>query len=278
MDKKVLLEILNTKYIEFTREEIRDIMNEELDKTPEEMDLGLVDLCLDALEGKFGYLKNEEPETNESQNKNLGKENPIELKRRISFKRFFIAAALVALIACVSMGVYADQRNNNVPEDVVAYGDDYYEVNLNGTTTTKPNDTVSYNELTEILKENGIDNPVLPQVFFEDGCELSDITVKNESDDIYVFGNVLVNDTIQASFTITKRESMVDLKQEEIMVSSKYKNINEYTINNVYVLLFANDNEYVIIYNNNYTQTKIILEKCEISSVERIINSIGNYQ
>ncbi len=55
--REVFIEILKTRCVEFTREEINELMNEELDKDPDEMDLTFVDMCLDALDGKFDYLK-----------------------------------------------------------------------------------------------------------------------------------------------------------------------------------------------------------------------------
>lgn len=276
MDKKVLLEILNTKYIEFTREEIMDIMNDELDKDPEDMDLELVDLCLDALEGKFDYFKDENSETNESQNKNLGKENPIELKRRITIKRIFIAVAVVALIACVSLGVYADQRNNNVSPDIVGYGDDCYEVNLNAETSNSEN-TVSHNELTETLKENGIENPVLPQVFFEDGCELTDLTVRNfETGDIAISYNIILKkNDVTSTVSIIKYNNSTDMCDLDEMVSKKYEKIDEYTVDGKHILLFTNGQEHLTIYENNAVLYEIVLEQCPLDVVEIIIDSIG---
>lgn len=272
MDKKVLLEILNTKYIEFTREEIMDIMNDELDKDPEDMDLELVDLCLDALEGKFDYFKDENSETNESQNKNLGKENPIELKRRITIKRIFIAVAVVALIACVSLGVYADQRNNNVSPDIVGYGDDCYEVNLNAETSNSEN-TVSHNELTETLKENGIENPVLPQVFFEDGCELTDFEkIDTDIGNKSVNFNVTIEDVYSISVLVTEYSKS---SNQDSMVNKGFKSINSYTVNDLYILLFSNDSQYLIMYKIDSVKYKIVFSNCEIEYVETIINSIG---
>lgn len=276
MDKKVLLEILNTKYIEFTREEIMDIMNDELDKDPEDMDLELVDLCLDALEGKFDYFKDENSETNESQNKNLGKENPIELKRRITIKRIFIAVAVVALIACVSLGVYADQRNNNVSPDIVGYGDDCYEVNLNAETSNSEN-TVSHNELTETLKENGIENPVLPQVFFEDGCEISELKeTLTEIGDRDVSFDISVNKyEIEVSISVTKYAEAKDLNSQDLMVSNKYSFVDSYSISEMGVLLFSNETEYLIVYSNGCEKYEMVFENCIIDDVESIIGSIG---
>lgn len=50
MDKKTLLEILKTEPFSFTLREIEEIMDEELGKSPDDMDTELIDLCADILE------------------------------------------------------------------------------------------------------------------------------------------------------------------------------------------------------------------------------------
>lgn len=57
LTNEALKEVLKTKYIGFTHSELIELMNEELDKDPGDIDTDVVDLCLDALEGKFDYLK-----------------------------------------------------------------------------------------------------------------------------------------------------------------------------------------------------------------------------
>ena len=49
MNKEILYEILNSKSETLSSAEIESILNEELDKSPQEMDTDLVDLCLEAL-------------------------------------------------------------------------------------------------------------------------------------------------------------------------------------------------------------------------------------
>lgn len=52
MDKNILIEILKSKNDDISVKEIEDSLNEELSKSPEEMDTDLVDLCLKALKDK----------------------------------------------------------------------------------------------------------------------------------------------------------------------------------------------------------------------------------
>jgi len=52
MNSGALKEILKVKFLSFTKEEIENIMDEELEKSPEEMDTELIEMCLDILTGE----------------------------------------------------------------------------------------------------------------------------------------------------------------------------------------------------------------------------------
>ena len=49
MNKKILKEILKTESVSFSYEEIQQILDEELEKSADEMDTQLIDLCIDVL-------------------------------------------------------------------------------------------------------------------------------------------------------------------------------------------------------------------------------------
>lgn len=50
MDIKTLRKILNEKTMQFTEAEIQNMIDEELEKPPEEMDTKFIDFCMDVLE------------------------------------------------------------------------------------------------------------------------------------------------------------------------------------------------------------------------------------
>ena len=49
MNKEILKNLMRTSSVEFTYDEINEMLNEELEKSPEEMDTELVELCIDVL-------------------------------------------------------------------------------------------------------------------------------------------------------------------------------------------------------------------------------------
>lgn len=46
--------ILKKNKITFTERELNELMDSEMEKSPEEMDTDLIDFCLDVLNGKYG--------------------------------------------------------------------------------------------------------------------------------------------------------------------------------------------------------------------------------
>ena len=53
MDRLTLLETLKSKSMTLSFEDIQGIMDEELNKNPEEMDAELIDLCADVLDNAY---------------------------------------------------------------------------------------------------------------------------------------------------------------------------------------------------------------------------------
>ncbi|MBQ8504491.1 MAG: hypothetical protein IJ491_09500 [Clostridia bacterium] len=124
MDREAFKKFLNTRYFEFTTEEIEAIMQEEMDKSPEEMDLELIDLCLDALDGKFDHLKDEE--------KNSANVIDIHSSENQKFGRRTIVyiAAVVAMLATMTIFVCANHKDIDVPDGMVEFCQDYFTIDF----------------------------------------------------------------------------------------------------------------------------------------------------
>lgn len=269
MDREVLKEILNTRYFEFTSEEIENIMNEELAKSPEEMDTDLVDLCLDALDGKFDYLK-------EVKNTEIKKKGNIDSIKKRSAKKVFLIAAVIILLACVTVGVFADHKNIDVINNLVELRDGYYKVDLSN--VSESNDSaVSSDELLKTLTENGIADPMLPQVIFEDGNEISDLDVtESEIGEKYVDFYVHIKNH-DCTVEVVMRKNIGDkaINYEQKNVNIKYDSVEEIKINEISGLLFTNDREYTALYIKENTRYELVFTDYEYEQVKSIIESIN---
>lgn len=117
MNKKTLTRILKSDPEKFTLREIEEMMDEELNKDTNEMDTDFIDLCADALE--------------------KGMEEHKVRKTPKSVKRVLSVAATIALIACLTVSVGADNRKKASDKFVVEEARGYTVNFENGRTNAK---------------------------------------------------------------------------------------------------------------------------------------------
>lgn len=142
MNKEVLYEILNAKSEKLSSAEIENILNEELDKSPEEMDTDLVDLCLDALN------RADEAQVNKKHH-------------RISLAKILVAAVLCMLIVSISIPVGARYFDIEAPSGVIRFYEDCIGIKM-------PHSD-----------DKGNDALALPEMFYSDEIEIFDYTEEN---------------------------------------------------------------------------------------------------
>lgn len=106
MNKDSLLETLNFNKAKLTFEDIKAIMDEELNKDPDEMDTDLVDLCMDALEEAAAKAHSDE---NEETLKPSGEGG----KKVFKLTRALLIAAIVAVFFGIAIPVSAGYINAN---------------------------------------------------------------------------------------------------------------------------------------------------------------------
>ena len=118
MNKNSLLEILNSNKAKLTLEDIRTIMDEELNKEPDEMDTDLVDLCMDVLSGVINeteVIKSEE-NTKNTEHAGEGGKNVIKLTRAL------LVAAIVVVFFSIAIPVsagYIKASRIDLPDSII---------------------------------------------------------------------------------------------------------------------------------------------------------------
>lgn len=132
MNNETLKEILKLKSVPLTSEEIEAIMNEELEKDPDEMDTDLIDLCLTVLE-------NASSDDNDS-------DTAKPKSKKIKTKKILVLVAVLSILVIFAVTVSAHFRNVDADENVVTYCGDYYLVDL--TDADDPTETVPAQDVT----------------------------------------------------------------------------------------------------------------------------------
>ena len=115
MNRDSLLETLRYNKAKLTFEDIKEIMDEELNKEPEEMDTDLIDLCMDALEEA---MNKPEEVANEEINETTKKNN----RKVIRFTRALLIAAIVVVFFSIAIPVSAEYIKSNkidVPDNII---------------------------------------------------------------------------------------------------------------------------------------------------------------
>lgn len=115
MNKDSLLETLNSNKAKLTLEDIRTIMDEELNKDPNEMDTDLVDMCMDALEEAASKAQTDE-------NTEIIKPSGEGSKKVFKLTRALLIAAIVTVFFSIAIPVSAGYFNANridTPDSII---------------------------------------------------------------------------------------------------------------------------------------------------------------
>ncbi|MBO5397224.1 MAG: hypothetical protein J6A97_10130 [Clostridia bacterium] len=124
MNKEILRNVLRTSSVEFSYAEIEKMLNDELEKSTEEMDTELVELCIDVLSN---YVN----EGNKIFDEEALPKKAKTCKKPI-VKKIFLIAAIVSVILTLSITVSANIFDIDLPAEIVKIFGDRIILNLSG--------------------------------------------------------------------------------------------------------------------------------------------------
>ena len=228
MNKEILYEILNSESESLSTTEIESILNEELDKSPEEMDTDLVDLCLDALE-------------------TVGEKKLNKRKHRIRISRVLIAAVIFVLMIGLSIPACARFFSIDVPDGIVKFYNDSFNVDIS-------NDKY-VDDIIGQLEQDGINDVTLPKIVFSEGTTVADYCFENEETSYIEFS--FSNDEIKGYVTIQKFNSNFDFALEKTKTTAEFEKVEYIEINEIHILVFGNDDVSYMQYVNNNMEYNI---------------------
>lgn len=151
MDSKDLIQILKSDPLKFTFEEIEQMMDEELEKDPAEMDTDFIDLCADTLNKALEANKENTSVHNEDGKKRI----------KIKIIRAIVIAAVMAAIIGMAIPVAAKYIDNDTSDKIVQFYEDHFSINLRNSET----DADKYSDenfITALVDfKNTVDEPVI---------------------------------------------------------------------------------------------------------------------
>lgn len=243
MDSGTLKEILKVKFLSFTKEEIENIMDEELEKSPEEMDTELIEMCLDILTG----------EPKEKADEVLTDSPAVSDKtvKKIKFKKGILVAAIITLLITISIPVGAKIFDIDVPESILKVYEEHFQLNLDGETQSE--------DLNTVLATNGLSDAVLPQFLFSD-CKISEFEKVDYDDKTQVkFKYSDEKNGMSGGVNLNIYDENIDFIDDDMNINDQYEEAKRVVVNGINVVIFNDGNETFIVYSVDKTQYTIVL-------------------
>lgn len=213
------------------------MLDEELAKPPEEMDTDLVDLCLDALDGKFDNIPDSTADKISADNDCDAKSKN---KKRVKIGRILLIAAIVALILGLSVTAGAKFLSIDASEDVVQYSDDGFNVNLKNNTS---------DDIISVLGNDGLNNIVLPAEITDGTYKVSNYYLDLSDENIPKYNFDIFSDTNRiGKVSIRAYINNFDFSNGNRKVDSDFQNVMQIDKDNYTVLVFGDDKDSYIYY------------------------------
>ncbi|MGN0532987.1 MAG: hypothetical protein ACI4IK_01395 [Eubacterium sp.] len=245
MDKDILYEILNSEYENLSFAEIEGILNEELDKSPEEMDTDLVELCLDALNSA-------------GEKKQNGK------RLRVRVSRILIAAVIFVLLIGIAIPVCAKYFSVSFSDGVVKFYDDCFSVDLSDSDD-------SIKDIVGTLEQDGLANVKLPDMLFKPETKVSNYICKD------INGNSNINFEFQngdiQGFAVIVKYEYSDFISNQKKVTTKFKYVNEIDKGDYTILVFSDDKKSFLYYAFDGSEYDISIN-CDYETACKIAESL----
>lgn len=160
--------ILSDKSLDLSKEELEQIIDEELEKSEDIMDADLIEYCLDAL----NELNSDE--SLDVEKGKVGDTNGKRIKRR--YKRIAAIAAAAALLFAGAVSVSALVFNVNLFDSIVEFYDDHIRIRFDNSNDKANEYKLLGSELAGELADNGITPVLLPEEILTKECKISSVT------------------------------------------------------------------------------------------------------
>lgn len=231
MKKETFLAILKEESMIFTEKELMEMIDEELAKDPDEMDTDLIDLCLNALDGK--YDDDEIRQLNSSS------------RKRIKLSKVLLIAAIIAAILGCTIPVCAKYLDLNVAAGTVNVTNDHFEVDMRSSDS-------GVDVLSQLEKEKL--NPVIPNELLKSEYVYDNYRVYDKNE-YKTYALDFDNKDITGTITITSYADNYDYATGKNFTDNEFEHVKQFNKSGIDILVFGDDETsyiYYIIDNNEY--------------------------
>lgn len=245
MNKKILKEILKTESVSFSYEEIQQILDEELEKSADEMDTQLIDLCIDVLS------REKAPEQKEEKK-----------HKKISPKKLLLIVAVICILAILAIPVSAELPTIQSQGGIIKVLENYISVNLTGDS--------KYNLSTE-LQNYGIPIDLLPARFFDSDCVVSDVQLVN--DNAYRFDFKLTDIGAYGYIAVSKGAEKWEFRYDYADIYADAEQLEQLTVNGTEIFVYSVDEQVKVIYLVDDFRVNLLFEGLNVYEIIEIVKN-----
>lgn len=254
ISKKKLKKMIASDFTDLSTEEIKELIQKEVDKGPDEIDTDYIDLCFELLSIK-----------NNSTNKR-------KIKLTKSAKVLLAAAVLMAVF--ISTITVSAQFNLNIPEKIVQLinGNAEIDYNLENADTTADGYALLDTDLAKQLADYGITPVTLPEEMTKEKCKITNFESVSSDD---------ISNVVSVDFYYNGQRGWLDIERvSKELESTGVNNVNYIKsgqmikVNGMDILVFEQEEGYCsITYKDNLTTYDFLLN-CDIQTALKIAKSI----
>jgi len=246
MNKKILKEILKTESVSFSYEEIQQILDEELEKSADEMDTQLIDLCIDVLS------REKAPEQKEEKK-----------HKKISPKKLLLIAAVISIIAALAIPVTAQIPAIQSQGGIIKVLENYISVNLSG--------GEKYN-LSKEMQDYNVPEHLIPSRFFESDCVVTD--VQNTGDNVFRFGFELTSLDIDGYIAVSKGSEKWEFGYNYADIYAEAEQLEQLSVNGTEIFVYSSkDGQVNVLYATDNYSISILFNNLTIYEVMEIVQN-----
>lgn len=159
MNNNDLKKFLDDKSWDDNKKTIEQMMEKELEKAPEEINMKFVDACMD-------YLTGYNVDETSKKNNTIG-------KKHIKFNRYLAVAIILVVSISAGLNAYAKVNNISISDMFVGMFSDHATINYSDKYTATASNNIDYKstKLYKELKNGGIKNISLPSYLYSAKCK-----------------------------------------------------------------------------------------------------------
>ena len=266
MTKKQLLKILNDDSLELTVEELKNIIEEELQKDDSEMDPDLIEYCLYYI-SKAETDGGKEKKADSAGNDKITEPPAADKLKKSRFngklKKLPIIAATIALLL-VTTGIATVATNKKVKNSAISFYENHIQVHFD---KQKDESGIPGTEIAAELGKHDISDLKLPAMFLSSDC-IYDNIFEDNIDGLKVTSFSYRANNLSGKVSIRKFYSNESVLPIDFNNTTSYSKVEELSVNGLTVFVIEQENFCSIAYQDNLTQYMMYLNTDFAETVE----------